>query len=227
MIPKFHLKFTKCKACEEATGKLCKPCEQNQRVIKFLIDQCERLEREKFETIDATNFTPFLRHVQEAQSEIGRYYHFGSKLWRAICKQIDDEYGFPLIVLPVDHVIPCHRGTGPSIQFRQAWLYAENYDDPKKPKEADVFCLEFEVGVEPNDAQSEFHDHERQIKFSIQVPRRLEEKFSESAFKAWIADKAKEHRIKKSANVAIKQIEEWRRNPVLWEEVKKHLKSVG
>ena len=209
------MKFAKCTTCDKATGKLCKSCEQNQRVIKFLTDQCERLEREKFETIDATNFTPFLRHVQEAQSEIGRYYHFNSKLWRAICKQIDDEYGFPLIVLPVDHVIPCHRGTGPSVSFRRAWLSAENY-----------VCLEFEVGVEPKDEQSEFHDHERHIKFSIQVPRRLEEKFSESAFNAWITDKAKEHRIKKNANVAIKQVEEWRKNPVLWEEVKKHLKSV-
>src|SRR5437016_4846410 len=93
-----------------------------------------------------------------------------NKLWLAIAEHIISK-NCVLINHPKNHFIPCHRGTGPSICFHHASLYAKNYDDPRNPREADVFRIEFRVGYVHNDDEDTYSYslHERSVRYEIQV----------------------------------------------------------
>jgi len=164
-------------------------------------------------------FQQHLRKIQDMKDQLYDYFRYDSKAFRAIEDYIYKHQGFNALVdHPVDHRIPCHRGTGPAINYVGASVYAMDYS-VRPAKEADVYRLEINVGYVHKDEWEDEYPTERFKKFEIQVPVDLEADFTQEKFRAWI-DALAEQKKKKIQAEAVKQMRKLKaEHPDLWGEI--------
>lgn len=122
-----------------------------------------------------------LRERSHLKSEIESYFHFDSPLKRAIVDHINDSKDCAIVKREGD--IPCHRGTGPDIRFRE-WhaRYDQLMKDNKTFRPPDYVTVEVYVGY--YDAEE---NREWQRRYDLVIPLDLLTNFSKERFEAWVA----------------------------------------
>lgn len=158
------------------------------------------------------------RIYQDAESAIKKYFHFDSKLMRAIHKHIGYAKDCVLIDRPADI---CHYSEcGAAVHFKDitVWGTQWKYNDETKrnePYEIDYFGLD--ITVEYHD-ENEDRDVTRQ--YTINVPIDLEINFTEEKFNVWINELAqkrnleREEKDKEAIKALLKKYPQWG-NPLI------------
>jgi hypothetical protein len=128
-----------------------------------------------------------IRQLSVDRDEIWRFFHFKSKVWKAICKHIAESKDNVLVSIPTEYFIATHRGTGHAISLRDFGVYSKNYDT-KPPTESSLFWVKISIGlIHEEDADSDYWK-EIDKEFSVNIPTDLMFDFSDSKFNAWISD---------------------------------------
>lgn len=153
-------------------------------------------------------FVAHLRAIADHEEELGKYYHFASKFWRAI---VDHLYNIPTCVIldhPANHYIPFDHAHGPCISFKGAHLFPRDYSEPGKPKEQKVFNLSVRITYIHDDNRDEFNPVSFERAYALHVPLDLEVDFTQEKFNAWIEEKRKFHEDadRRAAAATIKQL---------------------
>lgn len=128
------------------------------------------------------NVIDALDKYRDLKSEIDRYFHFDSQLWRAIETHIGYAEDCALIEREA-HPIMTYRGTGAAVHLRRAYVYSTQYptSDPKDAYDPDYFAMDIEV---------EYHDRDEDRTYTrtycVKPPKSLEVDFTEERFLAWV-----------------------------------------
>jgi hypothetical protein len=133
----------------------------------------------------ADNIIEHMRLTQEAQEEIRHYFHWNSKLWRAIEKDIAINYidGKRVESRLIDSVgrDVANSSASSGVSFRSARVW---YDDFVN------FALEFHVSFEPIDDDTDSKS------YTLVVPDDLELNFTQEKFDLWAASIAQKRNEK-------------------------------
>lgn len=138
--------------------------------------------------LEGSNIIEHLQKTSKMRDETHRHFYFNSKLFRAIYEHILSKKCI-LIIPPADHSIPCHRGTGPSIHFKDAFVYVGGTH----------INIAFTVGYIDNENEHMDYPPEREIKYDFSFPIEMELNFKQKDFDAHvkeIADKRENYREK-------------------------------
>lgn len=129
-----------------------------------------------------------MRLQSELEDELSKYFYFKSPLWKAIIREVYKGQGQDsgLVKPQPDMHIPSHRGTGPSVSCKSAWMPGMNYLPDGGKEEQNYFGIRFVVGWVYNDDTSE-HPQEKERTYDLNVPVDLETNFTQEKFDAWVA----------------------------------------
>ena len=145
------------------------------------------------------NIIEHLRKINDMRNQANMYFHFGSKLWRAVERHIALDPDQALATFPQGMSLRGGRNTY-GINRRECGLYAQEWDDGK-PVQPIKFWVEFSANL-VNNEEEEFSRN-----YSVNVPIDLELNFTEDKFKAW-TDALKKERDNK---INAKEFEEYQR----------------
>ena len=115
-----------------------------------------------------------------------RSYINRSELWRAFCHYVSTAKVCYLLNRS-EHPIAVHRGSGASISFREAHLYAPKSYAPVRV-EADVFCVYLDITYYDKDDLDSEYPRTHSIDYSVNFPTALMLKFTKKGFDAWVAE---------------------------------------
>lgn len=151
--------------------------------------------------LTGSNIIEHIKAIQEMDDQTHRYYCSDSELFKAIKDHIataDRDKDCALLDLKAEEAIPWHRGTGPSISFRKAFVY---YGDDN------TYVLNIEISFIYTEDSYQDYPPEHSRKYEIKVPIDLEINFTKEAFDKWIAEIYK-NKLEKKNNDEYKKLEE-------------------
>jgi hypothetical protein len=140
----------------------------------------------KMSKFGGKNFATFLQDWCDRKHEIGKYFHFDSKFWTALVDHIAHapRSADCVVDLPSDYHIPWHRGSGPAISFRGAYVGGGHVENEEWIP-SDFYYLDFAVTfVHKNDDDE--YPATKEKEYCIAVPFDLEMNFSFVRFDAWV-----------------------------------------
>lgn len=142
---------------------------------------------------------------------IGWYFRSDSRVWRLIEDHIVKAPKCCLIAREEDS-IPCYRGSGHAIHFRDAYIYGDSYEQGDKGSvriPAKVYHLDFEVEYERSEDEGGDTYSKR---YSLKVPIELEDDVDDDTlkarFEAWVKRREVENQkeIEQAINPMLKRL---------------------
>lgn len=128
-----------------------------------------------------------MRLQADLQDELHKYFYFKSPTWKAIIREVSQKKrDNGLVVIPKDMHIPTHRGTGPAMSFKGAWMPGLDYLPGGVKKEQDYFGIRFVIGYVYDDDDSDM-PNEKEKTYDLNVPTDIELNFTQDKFDAWVA----------------------------------------
>jgi len=152
--------------------------------------------KEKQDLLLNSNPIDHMYQLSDDHSKLGDYFYWVSPTWKAIEKHI--AYAKDCVLIDSKGLtIISHRGTGPSIRFRDWFAYR---------KEDEIFGISFEVEYFESECEQNSYDPRTISRtYRLSIPFDLELNFTKKKFDAWIAELKKE-RDKETKAVDLKEL---------------------
>jgi hypothetical protein len=173
--------------------------------------------------LQGKTFSVFQQEIQEMKCEIRKYFHFDSKLWRAIQNHIwHVAQDNALIDWPEGFLIVVNRGTGAAITHLGCCIPIADYS-VTPPKPSNAYVLDLDVSFINEEDRHMDYPPEKMLSYSLVVPIALEENFTQEGFDAWIAQEHKKKEAK-TIKTAVERLNKLKKHP-LWKKIQKASKS--
>ena len=167
-------------------------------------ERAKKFHGEILDKLEDGNVISNMNRISELQAAQSKYYHFTSKLWKAIRNHVS--YSKDCVLCELEGTIISHRGTGASISIKKTRLYAPDYKT-RPPTEADHFSLSFEVEYFCEGEERSYDPDTYRRTYYVNPPVALELNFTKRGFDAWI----KEMREKRDVEIEKPEREELKR----------------